>query len=504
MYNSIIDYIEMAKEQYGDKVAYIDMNNSVTFREIDMFSKNIAAALISRKLFQKPVLVLAERSVDTPVMFLGVARAGCYYIPIDATQNMERIKQIIDIVGADTLIASGALKSTINKLEYSGEIIILEDIIKLNDKCYNIESVKKRIVSTMPLYVIFTSGSTGKPKGVITSHLSLINYIDSVDEILQLTPEDVLGNQSPLDYIAAIRDIYLPLKTGATTVIIPKNKFAMATELADILDKYKISILCWSSAGLEMCVKIGLFHELTSKHIRKVLFSGAVLPGYVLKVWQQNLSDTQFINQYGPTEATASCTYYIVKEQAEENTILPIGEPYKNYGILLLNEDSSETERGCVGEICISGCGVTLGYYGDRELSAKTFIQNPLNNKYREIIYKTGDLGRFNSEGLLEFCGRKDRQIKHMGHRIELEEIEVNARRIEGVDECVAIYEEEKSLLCLFYSGKAKKKEITLYFRKNLPAFMVPRGIININNIPHLPNGKIDVRKIKEYAKRGI
>jgi acyl-coenzyme A synthetase/AMP-(fatty) acid ligase len=223
------------------------------------------------------------------------------------------------------------------------------------------------------------------------------------------------------------------------------------------------------------------------------------MPCRYLKIWQENLPDVLYVNQYGPTEATASCTYYVVKEKVEDDTVLPIGVPYENYGILLLNEDNTATAPGEVGEICVTGPVLALGYYGDAQRTAESFLQNPLNPNYRELIYKTGDLGSFNADGDLEFHGRKDRQIKHMGHRIELGEIESTASEITGVDECCALYYKEKELLYLFYTGEATSKEIVLHFRAVLPAFMVPRKLIKLDMLPRLPNGKLDMTTLKTY-----
>ena len=498
MKNSVIEFLKYASSEFRDKTAYDDTKNKVSFREIDIFSSKIASKILSFNVFNEPILVITERNVFTPVAYLGVAKAGCYYIPIDATLNSHRINQILRASCSKLLITTATLKPMVDSLDYCGEILILEDALKSEINYAGLNEVEKKIYCQMPLYVIFTSGSTGDPKGVITSHLSLINYIEAVDEVLNLCESDVLGNQSSLDYIAAIRDIYLPLKTGASTVIIPKNEFAMASELANTLDLFKISVLCWSAAGLEVGSKIGLLDEMKTKTLRKVLFSGSVLPGKVLKEWQQCFPNAQFINQYGPTEATASCTYYVVKEKAKDDTVLPIGIPYRHYGIILLNDDETETNYGDIGEICVTGLGVTLGYYRDKTLSDKSFIQNPLNNKYREIIYKTGDMGKYDSKGRLLFCGRKDRQIKHLGHRIELEEIEIAANSIDNVDECVAVYNESKEILCLAYSGNAEKKKIVLHFRETMPSFMVPRKVIQVEEIPRLPNGKTDVKAVKD------
>ena len=191
----------------------------------------------------------------------------------------------------------------------------------------------------------------------------------------------------------------------------------------------------------------------------------------------------------------------MIREKVDDNTVLPIGVPYENYGILLLNDDNTATPEGEMGEICVKGPILALGYYGDMARTNESFIQNPLNPNYRELIYKTGDLGKFREDGILEFHGRKDRQIKHMGHRIELGEIEKTAGELEGVSECCALYHKEKEHLYLFYTGSATSKEIVLHFRTVLPAFMAPRKLIQLDMLPRLPNGKLDMQTMKTYFK---
>ena len=420
---------------------------------------------------------------------------------MDASMPVTRLNQILGVIQADIMLVDREHAQLAQTLDFSGEILVLEEIMDTPVCEELLRKASAGLTGTSPLYVIFTSGSTGVPKGVITSHQSLMCYIDAVCKVLSMEESDVLGNQSPLDYIAAIRDIYIPVKLGASTVILPKNEFSMPAKLFETLNDYHVTTLCWSVAGVELPAKLGAFDVIKPEFVKKVCFSGSVMPCKHLKIWQQNLPDALFVNQYGPTEATASCTYYVVAEQVEDNTVLPIGVPYENYSILLLNEDHTETAPGEIGEICVSGPILALGYYGNPEKTAEAFLQNPLNPNYRDLIYKTGDLGRFREDGILEFLGRTDRQIKHMGHRIELAEIEGTAAEIPGVEECCALYQKEKELLYLFYAGSASSKEIALHFRKVLPAFMVPRKIVNLEAVPHLPNGKVDMQTLKTYFK---
>lgn len=501
MNRTVLSWVDKSVALHPGKPLYTDQNGFISFQDFDQISKSIGTFLAENIPAGSPVVVMSGRNPRTPAAFLGAVRAGCFYAPIDATMPVSRLNQILNVIKSDILLVDQEFLSIAQSLTFNGKIVLIEDILNTPANAALLEQRAAQLLPSSPLYVIFTSGSTGIPKGVITSHESLMYYIDGFCEVMDMNEADVLGNQSPLDYIAAVRDIYIPLKTGASTVILPKNEFSLPTRLFETLNRHKVTTLCWSVAGIELPVKLGGFSEAKPEYVKKVCFSGSVMPCKYLKVWQENLPDALYVNQYGPTEATASCTYYVISEKVDNDTVLPIGKPYANYGILLLNEDNTETAPGEIGEICVKGPILALGYYADPVRTQEAFIQNPLNPNYRELIYKTGDLGRYMEDGNLAFHGRKDRQIKHMGHRIELGEIEKTAAEIAGVAECCALYHKEKELLYLFYTGDAVSKQIVLHFRTQLPAFMVPRKLIQLEELPRLPNGKLDMNSLKNYFK---
>lgn len=501
METSVLNRLDRASSLYADRIIFKDPTGEITFARFDELTRSIGTALARAVPAGSAVAVMSGRHIHTPAYYLGAVRAGCFYAPIDGDMPAARLNQILSVIQAPVLLVDAAHLETARSLEFGGTILVAEELTDTPADGGLLAQRAATLTCVSPLYVIFTSGSTGKPKGVITSHLSLMTYIDSVAKVLGVDDTDVLGNQSPLDYIAAIRDIYLPISFGAKTYIIPKNEFAIPTALFDTLNRERITTLCWSVAGVELPAKLGAFEESKPQYLRKLIFSGSVISSRYLRMWQEALPDVLYVNQYGPTEATASCTYYIVDGKVGDDTVLPIGKPYDNYHIILLNEDDTPTPDGETGQICVGGPIVALGYYGNAEMTAKSFIQNPLNPNYRELIYKTGDLGSWAEDGNLMFHGRMDRQIKHMGHRIELGEIEETAKGIEGVEDCCALYHKEKENLYLFYTGSATSRDISLRFRAVMPAFMVPRKLVNLDELPHLPNGKTDMQTLKGYFK---
>ena len=499
MDTNVLDWLENTAKRQPDKWAFSDSNNSLSFSQVLTYAKRIGSKLCKATNSKRPVAVISGRHSLTPVAFLGVVYSGCFYAPLDGSMPLARLNTMVKNLEAELLIVDEKHLELANKLDFSGKVLVLEELIN-SDIDEEILSLRRGYSNEEdPLYVIFTSGSTGVPKGVITSHKSLMCYIDAYSEVMGIDETDILGNQSPLDYIAAIRDIYLPLKHGASTVIIPKELYMTPGKLFDFLNENKISAVGWSVSALTLPVSLGAFDHVAPKYLKKVCFSGSVMPCSCLKIWQENLPDTKFVNQYGPTEATASCTYYVVDGLVKEEDVLPIGRPYKHYRVFLLSEDNRETPQGEIGEICVSGPTLALGYYNNRELTGASFMQNPLNQSYHERIYKTGDLGLMRADGNLEFHGRKDRQIKHLGHRVELGEIELAAGKIPETGEVCVIYSKEKENLYLFYTGPVDKRKLALGLREMLPGFMVPRKLMPIDSMPQLSNGKIDMQALRKY-----
>lgn len=199
------------------------------------------------------------------------------------------------------------------------------------------------------------------------------------------------------------------------------------------------------------------------------------------------------------------CCYYKVDREFALDEVMPIGRPFHNTEILLLDSDNRLVENGEVGEICVRGTSLTLGYYHNFEKTREAFVQNPLNDKYPELIYKTGDLGKRNENGELVFVSRKDYQIKHMGHRIELGEIEVNVNMMEKVSTSCAIYDKEKEKIVLYYVGEIEADELIKLLKSKLPRYMIPNKVNKLDRMPLTANGKIDrvflSNKYKEKTK---
>ena len=232
-------------------------------------------------------------------------------------------------------------------------------------------------------------------------------------------------------------------------------------------------------------------------YLRNVFFGAESFQVKHLNRWMDEYPEARFINLYGPTEVTDTCAWFEVDRRFGEGELLPIGKACRNKDCFLLDGDRQVTEPGEIGEICMRGCGIAYGYYHDPERTAEVFVQNPLQNAYREIIYRTGDLGKYNERGEMVYVGRKDFQIKHGGRRIELGEIETAAAALDGVSECCCLYDQVRLQIVLFYTGNAEAKDISRKLKQVLPDYMIPGRRVRLETMPHNLNGKIDRQKLK-------
>ena len=353
-------------------------------------------------------------------------------------------------------------------------------------------------IDTDPVYINFTSGSTGTPKGIVVCHRSIVDFIDCFTQLFHITERDIIANQAPFDFDVSVKDIYSALKTGATLVIVPRRLFSAPVQLLDFLCDHQVTTLIWAVSAL--CL-VSTFHGLdykTPTTVNKVLFSGEVMPLKHLRSWREHLPEAMFVNLYGPTEITCNCTYHILQSERDYSGGIPIGRHFPNEDVFLLDEQNHKiTQPDAIGELCVRGTALALGYYCAPEQTTTHFVQNPLNPCYPELIYRTGDLARYDENGELVFSGRKDFQIKYMGHRIELEEIERAISAIDGVERCCCLFDEKKSRLKGFYVGTIEKDQLHEAMKATLPVFMIPGFLRKVEEMPLTKNGKIDRKQLE-------
>lgn len=492
MQTHVLDYLREIVKTVPDKMAYSNGKESLTFREVYGQSRAIGTFLSDSGIYREPVAIFMNKHPKMAAAFFGVIWGGNYYVPVDVEMPESRIHLILENIRAKVMICDAGTVEVAERMAFDGKIVLYDEICHTGIKEAILQEIYEKALDTDPIYIVFTSGSTGIPKGVTACHRSVIDYIDHLSEALGFDENTVFGNQAPLYMDACLRELFSAVKFGASVYLIPKELFMLPVRLVEFMNEYQINTVCWVVSALTLISALGTFETVIPEYLRLIAFVSEAFPVKQFNKWKAAVPDAKYVNLYGPTEGTGVCCYYTVDREFLPGDIIPIGKPFKNTEILLLNEENERCRQGEEGEICIRGASLTLGYYNNPEKTAEAFVQNPLNSFYPELIYRTGDIGRINDRGELEFVSRRDYQIKHMGHRIELGEIEVNVNTLDGIAAAGCVYDKAKSKIVLYYSGETDEKALMVSLKERLPRYMLPGKIIRLEKLPYTANGKLD------------
>lgn len=452
------------------------------------------------------VALYLEKSPLALAAMLGAAYAGGFYSVIDVRQPEGRVRSICDALQPAVVLtdAANAEQAGVLFANMAVRLVRIEDIARHEADDELLETIRSGATDVDPLYVNFTSGSTGTPKGVVVCQRSVLDFIPVFTRTFGIAADDVIANQAPFDFDVSVKDIYSCLYVGASMHIVPRAYFSNPTQLMDYVCGCEATTLVWAVSALCFVSIMGGLDYRMPAALRRVLFSGEVMPPKQLATWQEHLPHTRFVNLYGPTEITCNCTYFEVERRYEASETIPMGRAFANERVFLLDEHDAlvpPSSVGVAGEVCVSGTCLALGYLGDAERTAQAFVQNPLNRRWTETVYRTGDLAQYDEDGNLVFASRKDHQIKHLGQRIELGDIEAAAHGVEGVDRAVCLYDGQRKRLVLCYTGPVDRKDLKARLRELLPQYMVPNNTRQLGEMPLNKNGKIDRAALAAAAR---
>jgi D-alanine--poly(phosphoribitol) ligase subunit 1 len=493
-------------QQYADKVAlkYPD-GKTVTYTELDKLSNKIAHYFIAKGLKKGDVIALFNNK--SPLGYscmLAALKTGIIYTNLDLTSPYQRIKKILERCSPKYIFfdIDCDLKKDIAELNIPGINLYENFSEQLSGHDDKLPQVTDSVTGAEGAYIMFTSGSTGFPKGAVITHANLLNFIRWGQAEFGITSGDVMTNANPIYFDNSVFDFYVCLFSGAElaplTNDITRDPFALVKAVA------AAKCTTWFSVP-SLLIYLITTKALTAQSlpdIRRFIFGGEGFPKPRLKkLYDMYHPVAKLHNVYGPTECTCICSSYLITERDFEdmNNLAPLGYLAPNFDYVLMNTD----ETGKFGELCLKGPNVGAGYYNDTERTAKSFIQNPYNANYNEVIYRSGDLVQVDEVGHLHFKGRADNQIKHMGYRIELEEIEAMLNTIPHVNEAAVIYErinESLGQIVAFAGAPAgtESSAVLNELKKLVPEYMVPRKLHVLEHLPKNQNGKIDKVALKE------
>lgn len=488
---NVLEYLENQAQRFPDKIVFGDIKEELTYRELMILAKKAGTYLSSFHLRNQPIAVITNHSVGCLIAFLGVVYSGNFYVPLDEKQPQARMKAMLTVADPKVIIVPD--KKDIPCGLENRILVSREELQSVEIREETLAGIRRNHLDTDPLYLMFTSGSTGVPKGVLVAHRSVIDLAEQFAGVFHFDAEEIFANQAPFDFDVSVKDIYSTLRNGASMFILPQSMFTTPKKLVSFLSKKRITTCIWAVSALSILAAMKVWDKGVPLQLKKILFSGEVMPIKVLNYWRKYQPQAMYVNLYGPTEITCNCTYYILDREFGLRETIPIGQAFGNTQILLLDNAGKEPPKGELGEICVKGSCLALGYYNNREATEKVFCQNPGNRMFSDRIYHTGDYGRYNEEGMLEFIARRDWQIKHMGHRIELTEIENAGNSVAWMDACCCLYDEAKGKIVMVYQAKEACDSLAvLELQKMLPKYMCPNRLVWLPKMPRNQRGKID------------
>lgn len=511
-YNLALAFSEIAA-RLGDRPALKPARGTaISYSELDALSSGVAAVLHERGLRRRDVVAIVHnKSPRCYATMLAALKLGATYVNIDDQNPGPRLQHIFGsarpkVVVAEVLdgtMRDAAAWTSASTLEFSDESV-RRDL----ESARASDAVDSNLVTGAdPAYIMYTSGSTGVPKGALMTHANVLNFGSWVAERFAIQPQDVLTNVNPMYFDNSVFDFYGALLNGAALAPIEREMLSNGAELVRQVESATCTVWFSVPSLLIYLQTMKLIRPDRFPQIRAFVFGGEGYPKPELRKLHAAFgSRSRLINVYGPTECTCICSAWDVRGEdlIDDDGLVTLGPVAANFSMLVLDE-GRQVASGSIGELCLLGPQVGLGYVNDPERTARAFAPNPLNARWVEPMYRTGDLVRLGEDGRrLDFVGRKDNQIKHMGYRIELEEIEAGLNRIEGVVQSAVLQKATKrghKILVAFVASDRSmtEPEVRARLEEFLPPYMIPQAFDIRPSLPKNANGKIDKVALAAY-----
>ncbi|MEK4378122.1 fengycin non-ribosomal peptide synthetase FenA [Bacillus sp. FSL R5-0434] len=480
--------LEQQAAKTPDQPAVIVEDGEITYKELNEQANRVAWELIDRGVkAETTVAIMGRRSPEMLIGIYAILKAGGAYLPIDPDYPEERIRFLLkDSDSGILLIQSDNLEIP----AFDGEIVHLSQLnsgLKRRLSNPNVEVYPDSLA-----YVIYTSGSTGRPKGVQVEHQSAVNFLNSLQFRYPLNQSDVILHKTSYSFDASIWELFWWPYAGASVYLLPQGGEKEPDMILKVIEEQQITAMHFVPSMLHAFLeylKNGPAPIKTNR-LKRVFSGGEQLGAHLVSRFCELLPDVTLTNSYGPTEATVEAAFFDCPLDEKLDRI-PIGKPIHHVRLYILNQKQRMLPAGCIGELYIAGAGVARGYLNRPELTEERFLDDPFYPGER--MYKTGDLARWLPDGQVEFLGRLDDQVKIRGYRIEPGEIEAVLRSIEGVREAAVTVRTEsgEAELCAYAEGLGRN-EVRKQLEALLPGYMIPAHIIEMEQWPVTPSGKLD------------
>jgi len=494
------DLIRRTVKQSPNAVAIRFEGRDVSYAELDRMAWTLARKLRDNGVVPGTLVgVCLDRSVELVVALVGVTYSGGAYVPLDPAYPKERLTHMCEDAKMSVLVSRGKeLAGTGSAIPASIRKILMEELPVESGS-----TASDQLVGTPadPAYVIFTSGSTGRPKGAMNAHAGIVNRLQWMQQEYGLTAADRVMQKTPYSFDVSVWEFYWPLLTGSTIVVARPDGHKDAGYIADLIRDEKVTVLHFVPSMLRLFLEDPRGEQCRS--LRLVVCSGEALPIDAVDKFFENLPNCKLGNLYGPTEAAVDVTCWNCVPN-DPRRIIPIGKPIANTKMYVLGEKLELLPPGREGELYIGGVQVGMGYVSRPDLTSERFLPDPFIKGGR--MYKTGDVGRWLEDGVIEYLGRADFQVKIRGFRIECGEIEAQLMASQLVAHCVVVARDfgggDMRLVAYIVPRgmMPEASELKAFLLKSMPEFMVPQVYVAMGSIPLLPNGKVDRKALPAPA----
>ena len=481
---------ELLSQQTSDATALVWQDGSLTFAQLHTQANRLAHYLRDKGVGPDVcVAIAAERSPQLLIGLLAIIKAGGAYVPLDPDYPAERLAYMLKDSGVQLLLTQTALLPQLPSAE--GVCVIAMDSLHLDS--WPTQAPGLHLHGDNLAYVIYTSGSTGQPKGVGNTHGALAERLQWMQATYQLNDTDVLMQKAPISFDVSVWECFWPLISGCRLVLAGPGEHRDPHRIAQLVQEHGVTTLHFVPPLLQLFIDEPLVAECTS--LRRLFSGGEALPAELRNRVLARLPAVQLHNRYGPTETAINVTHWQCAASDGERS--PIGRPLGNVICRVLDEQLNPLPAGVPGELCIGGIGLARGYLGRAGLTAERFVADPLGAAGTRL-YRTGDRARWNADGVLEYLGRLDQQVKLRGFRVEPEEIEARLLALAGIAQAVVLVRDAQ--LIGYYTADAELDEQTvkIALAAELPEYMVPALLMRLDAMPLSPSGKLDRRALPE------
>jgi amino acid adenylation domain-containing protein/non-ribosomal peptide synthase protein (TIGR01720 family) len=499
-HKTIIALLEEQAAKTPAAIAVMYQQQSLTYAMISERSDLLANYLRSKGVgVETLVPVCLQRTPDMIIAIMAIWKAGGAYIPLDPGYPIERVRYIVQDLGASVVITD--FPDLFKDLPVAVERIShQEDWEKMAGAPKVQQTVE--VQPSHLAYIIYTSGSTGQPKGAMIEQAGMLNHLYAKINECGINANSRIAQTAAFTFDISVWQLFAALVCGGSTIIYPEaiihqpGNFLLQLEtdgitIAELVPSYLFSVLEENSTAS--------LHQL-----QQLMVTGEAVSPAVLQTWFRRYPGKPVINAYGPTEASDDICHYHMTEAPAMRTV-PVGKPIQNMQLYITDKKGRLCPAGGIGEICVAGIGVGRGYWKDETKTHRAFGIDPFNKKSNHRMYRTGDLGRWLPDGNIEYLGRKDEQVKIRGYRIELGEVESVLQKAPGIKQCVVVAKSGKQdtrrlIGYLVPENNFDKEVVNVFLKNNLPEYMVPGVLVALENMPLTANGKIDRKRLPEVA----